>query len=235
MWGLIEQGLQCGDCGINAHKTCARLIPHDCAPNPKLVQRLFGASLVTLVKLYGTQRPVIVNLCVQELERRDVLKLRGLYRENGDTFDIERIRNQFDNDLGSVNLSAVDTYTVASLLKLYLRELPEPLVQTELYPRFINAIKQNDYNMTIKMIRTALDLLHPAHYSTLHYLVEHLERVARQSHHNMMTEANLATCFGPVIFRAAHTSSNFSKEVEEAQIQKELVAFLIRNRKQLFH
>ena len=97
MWGLIEQGLQCGDCGINAHKTCARLIPHDCAPNPKLVQRLFGASLVTLVKLYGTQRPVIVNLCVQELERRDVLKLRGLYRENGDTFDIERIRNQFDN------------------------------------------------------------------------------------------------------------------------------------------
>ena len=59
--------------------------------------------------------------------------------------------------------------------------------------------------------------------------------VARQSHHNMMTEANLATCFGPVIFRAAHTSSNFSKEVEEAQIQKELVAFLIRNRKQLFH
>ena len=158
MWGLIEQGLQCGDCGINAHKTCARLIPHDCAPNPKLVQRLFGASLVTLVKLYGTQRPVIVNLCVQELERRDVLKLRGLYRENGDTFDIERIRNQFDNgkshlrnhwhyhifvDLGSVNLSAVDTYTVASLLKLYLRELPEPLVQTELYPRFINAIKQS--------------------------------------------------------------------------------------------
>ena len=97
MWGLIEQGVQCGDCGINAHKQCARLIPHDCSPNPKLVHRLFGASLVTLVKLYGTQRPVIVNLCVQELERRDVLKLRGLYRENGDTFDIERIRNQFDN------------------------------------------------------------------------------------------------------------------------------------------
>ena len=79
MWGLIEQGLQCGDCGINAHKTCARLVPHDCTPNPKLVQRLFGASLVTLVKLYGTQRPVIVNLCIQELERRDVLKLRGIY------------------------------------------------------------------------------------------------------------------------------------------------------------
>ena len=96
MWGLIEQGLQCGDCGINAHKTCARLVPHDCTPNPKLVQRLFGASLVTLVKLYGTQRPVIVNLCIQELERRDVLKLRGIYRENGDTFDIERIRNQFN-------------------------------------------------------------------------------------------------------------------------------------------
>ena len=92
-----------------------------------------------------------------------------------------------------MNLAAVDTYTVASLLKLYLRELPEPLVQTELYPRFLNAIKQSktaiqchecdfntwsldDFNMTVKMIRTALDLLHPAHYSTLSYLIEHLER-----------------------------------------------------------
>lgn len=34
----------------------------------------------------------------------------------------------------------------------------------------------DDFDMTIKMIRTALDLLHPAHYSTLHYVIEHLER-----------------------------------------------------------
>ena len=46
------------------------------------------------------------------------------------------------SDLGSLNLAQADIHTVASILKLYLRNLPEPLVQTELYPRFLNAIRQ---------------------------------------------------------------------------------------------
>ena len=96
MWGLIEQGVQCGDCGLDAHRTCSRLIPHDCQPDPKLVNRLFGSSLVTMVKLHGTHRPVIVNLCIQELERRKALELKGIYRENGDSFEIEKIKNQID-------------------------------------------------------------------------------------------------------------------------------------------
>ena len=70
-----------------------------------------------------------------------------------------------------------------------------------------------------------------------HFLVKTNQsfRVARHSAQNMMTEGNLATCFGPVIFRSARTTSNFSQGVEEAQIQKQLVSFLITNRKSLFH
>ena len=96
MWGLIEQGVQCGDCGLDAHRTCSRLIPHDCQPDPTLVTRLFGSSLVTLVKLYGTHRPIIVNLCIQELERRKALELQGIYRENGESFEIDKIKNKID-------------------------------------------------------------------------------------------------------------------------------------------
>ena len=72
MWGLIEQGVQCADCGINSHRVCSRLIPHDCSPNPKLVTQIFDTSLITLVKLYGTIRPVIVNICIQEIERHHI-------------------------------------------------------------------------------------------------------------------------------------------------------------------
>ena len=94
MWGLIEQGVQCADCGINSHRVCSRLIPHDCSPNPKLVTQIFDTSLITLVKLYGTIRPVIVNICIQEIERR--ISKTGVYRENGDNFEIEKIRNQIN-------------------------------------------------------------------------------------------------------------------------------------------
>ena len=94
MWGLIEQGVQCADCGINSHRVCSRLIPHDCSPNPKLGTQIFDTSLITLVKLYGTIRPVIVNICIQEIERR--ISKTGVYRENGDNFEIEKIRNQIN-------------------------------------------------------------------------------------------------------------------------------------------
>jgi len=241
MWGLIEQGVQCADCGINSHRVCSRLIPHDCSPNPKLVTQIFDTSLITLVKLYGTIRPVIVNICIQEIERR--ISKTGVYRENGDNFEIEKIRNQINQDLGSLNLAQADIHTVASILKLYLRNLPEPLVQTELYPRFLNAIRQqhHNYEMAIKMIQTALRLLHPAHYATLKYLIEHLERISMSSGENKMNAHNLGVCFGPVIFRSTNhgspdgSAASLSKGVEEAQNQKELASFLITNRTALFH
>jgi len=97
MWGLIEQGVQCGECGIDAHKNCSRHIPLDCCPDPKLIRRVFGVDLVTIVKLHGTHRPLVVGLCVSELKRRGALNTEGLYRENGDGTLIDKLILQFDH------------------------------------------------------------------------------------------------------------------------------------------
>jgi hypothetical protein len=97
MWGLIEQGVKCGECGIDAHKNCARHIPFDCCPDPKLVKRIFGVDLITIVKLHGTHRPLVVGLCVSELERRGAHTTEGLYRENGDGTIIQKLTQQFDH------------------------------------------------------------------------------------------------------------------------------------------
>merc|ERR1719223_750880 len=84
MWGLVHQGVQCSDCGTTAHKNCSRHIPQDCCPDPKLVEKVFGVDLVTIVNLHGTVRPLVVGLVVSELERRGAYRTEGLYRENGD-------------------------------------------------------------------------------------------------------------------------------------------------------
>lgn len=97
MWGLIEQGVQCSECGIDAHKNCSRHIPLDCCPDPKLIRRVFGVDLVTIVKLHGTHRPLVVGLCISELERRGAHNTEGLYRENGDGTLIEKLKLQFDH------------------------------------------------------------------------------------------------------------------------------------------
>lgn len=58
------------DCGFNAHKKCSEKVPNDCMPDMKYVKRMFGVDLTTLVKAQNTLIPVVVDMCVKEIERR---------------------------------------------------------------------------------------------------------------------------------------------------------------------
>ena len=78
-------------------QNCSRHIPHDCCPDPKLVQKVFGVDLVSIVNLHGTVRPLVVGLVVSELERRGAYRTEGLYRENGDGSVIDKLKAQIDH------------------------------------------------------------------------------------------------------------------------------------------
>ena len=58
------------DCGFNAHKKCSEKVPNDCMPDMKYVKRMFGVDLTTLVKAQNTLIPIVVNMCIQEIEAR---------------------------------------------------------------------------------------------------------------------------------------------------------------------
>jgi hypothetical protein len=30
LWGLVQQGVKCADCGFEAHKRCSEKVPQDC-------------------------------------------------------------------------------------------------------------------------------------------------------------------------------------------------------------
>ena len=58
------------DCGFNAHKKCSEKVPNDCLPDMKYVKRMFGVDLTTLVKAQNTLIPQVVEMCVEEIEKR---------------------------------------------------------------------------------------------------------------------------------------------------------------------
>lgn len=58
------------DCGFNAHKKCSEKVPNDCMPDMKYVKRMFGIDLTTLVKAQNTLIPIVVELCIKEIEAR---------------------------------------------------------------------------------------------------------------------------------------------------------------------
>ncbi len=58
MWGLVSQGVECQDCGFQAHKKCSERAPQDCEPQMKFIKRIFGVDLTTL----GTIQLMTINL-----------------------------------------------------------------------------------------------------------------------------------------------------------------------------
>ncbi|XP_074756563.1 beta-chimaerin isoform X6 [Athene noctua] len=100
MWGLIAQGVRCSDCGLNVHKQCSKYVPNDCQPDLKRIKRVYCCDLTTLVKAHNTQRPMVVDSCIREIEARG-LKSEGLYRVSGFTEHIEDVKMAFDREISN--------------------------------------------------------------------------------------------------------------------------------------
>ncbi|PNF20787.1 N-chimaerin [Cryptotermes secundus] len=208
LWGFTAQGVKCEDCGFSAHSKCSEKVPCDCCPDLKQLRGVFGIDLTTLVKAHRTARPFVVDKCISEIERRG-LDAEGLYRVSGFAEEIETLKLALDKDGEQADMSP-EVYdninVIAGTLKLYLRLLPIPLVTFETHPALIKAAQLKSIQEQIVGIKDALTLLPAAHYNTLKYLMEHLNRVVQHQITNKMTAHNLSTVFAPTLMPAPDLS-----------------------------
>ena len=126
----------------------------------------------------GEQVPHLVKKCISEVERRG-LKIQGIYRQNGPAQKLQLIRSSFESGKKSQAermLNQVDIHCVTGLLKLYLRQLPEPLFTDVLYRDFIKAIQiSGEEEKCKRMVQLIEDLKnnYVCNYETLTRLVQH--------------------------------------------------------------
>ncbi|KAF9277300.1 hypothetical protein BGZ68_009398 [Mortierella alpina] len=168
--------------------------------SPSDGSQVFGGSLVVES---GRTVPRVVELCINAIEARG-LSVAGIYRVSGHMGSIQNIKRAFNE--GSDHLDRLidkepDINTIAALLKLYFRELREPLMLFEFYPSFIAAADIEDYNEKLYTIKSLVHSLPEPNFSTLQYLMMHLGRVQDQYHTTKMDSANLAICFAPNLLR----------------------------------
>ncbi|CAF0786571.1 unnamed protein product [Adineta ricciae] len=166
---------------------------------------VFGKSIDTLLSTPNGCVDGIPRLIVKciEMVDRDGLKETGIYRVCCVTSDLQKLRNQFDRHYhrGEELLAEKNVHVAANLLKLFFRELPEPLFTSALYTQFIHAIQLRDMdNQRVTLLRT-LELLPAANRKILFHLLDHLIRVSEYSDVNMMHLDNLAVVFGPTLMR----------------------------------
>uniref|UniRef100_A0A4W6CML5 BCR activator of RhoGEF and GTPase n=1 Tax=Lates calcarifer TaxID=8187 RepID=A0A4W6CML5_LATCA len=169
---------------------------------------VFGVKISTVTKRERSKVPYIVRQCLEEIERRGMEEV-GIYRVSGVATDIQALKTAFDtnNKDVSVMMSEMDVNAIAGTLKLYFRELPEPLFTDELYPNFAGGITLSDSVAKESCMLNLLLSLPEPNLVTFLFLLDHLKRVAEKESVNKMSLHNLATVFGPTLLRPAEKDS----------------------------
>ncbi|KAJ2911869.1 hypothetical protein MD484_g8549, partial [Candolleomyces efflorescens] len=163
----------------------------------------FGVDLAEQMTRDNAEVPAIVIKCSEAIEKHGITS-QGIYRVSGMTSKVMNLKQRLDKDLDSVDLDSSewssDINTVTSVLKMWLRELPDPLLTHHLHQGFIEAAKvENERLRQIRLHERVNDLPDP-NYSTLKYFLGHLHRINQHAADNSMSMQNLAIVFGPTLF-----------------------------------
>jgi Rho GTPase-activating protein 32 len=201
-------------------------------------ERVFSCDLGEHLMNSGLDIPQVLKSCAEFIEEFGIVD--GVYRLSGITSNIQKLRRAFDEeripDLTQPDIKQ-DIHAVTSLLKMYFRELPNPLCTYQLYDNFVEAIQARQdgvEDLRLKMIRQTVRKLPPPHYRTLKYLACHLYRIAKHSSKTGMTERNIAIVWAPNLLRSPALESGGVAALRGVGVQAVVTEYLIVNSEAIF-
>jgi len=205
---------------------------------PDRPKATFGVDLADQMTRDGVEVPPIMVKCFEAIEKHGIATV-GVYRIGGTMSKVTRLKEKLDKDLEATNLDADewsgDISNVTSVLKLWLRELPEPLLTMQLHQGFLDAAKiENDRLRHIRLHERVNDLPDP-NYATLKYFMGHLHKIVQHEAQNAMSIGNLAIVFGPTLFppTAAH-GVNGQDGLVGATIQNKAIETILEHYTDIF-
>eukprot|EP01094_Clydonella_sp_ATCC50884_P014334 TRINITY_DN2471_c6_g1_i1.p1 TRINITY_DN2471_c6_g1~~TRINITY_DN2471_c6_g1_i1.p1 ORF type:complete len:629 (+),score=207.09 TRINITY_DN2471_c6_g1_i1:355-2241(+) len=182
--------------------------PEHSAPSPPSAIQpgaVFGVSLTEVCEREGTPLPRVATECLAYLREKG-LQTEGIFRIPGNTLHVENLKKYYNGE-GDYSLAKCnDAHAAAGVFKLYLRELPDPLLTHRFYDTFIAVQKNPDWEYRMTNLRKLVYALPPHHKNLLRELCKFLLQVARNDSVNKMSLPNLAIVFGPNILRPKHES-----------------------------
>ncbi|XP_033506568.1 rho GTPase-activating protein 12-like isoform X2 [Epinephelus lanceolatus] len=164
--------------------------------------QVFGCSLSSLCHRESGTVPIFVKMCIDHVENNG-LCIDGLYRVSGNLAIIQKLRFAVNHD-EKVNLADAkweDIHVTTGALKMYFRELPEPLFSYALFHDFVSAIKIPDYKQRVQSIKDLVRQLPRPNHDTMQALFKHLRKVIDYGEENRMTTQSVAIVFGPTLLR----------------------------------
>ncbi|XP_058879238.1 rho GTPase-activating protein 12-like isoform X10 [Acipenser ruthenus] len=173
--------------------------------------QVFGCNLTSLCQREKTTVPSFVRMCIDHLENNG-LNVDGLYRVSGNLAVIQKLRFAVNHDetLDLKDSKWEDTHVITGALKMFFRELPEPLFTHNYFNDFVSAIKSQDYEQRVQSINDLIKQLPKPNQDTMQALFKHLRKVIEHGEENRMNTQSVAIVFGPTLLRPETETGNIA-------------------------
>ncbi|KRX81027.1 Protein NDNF [Trichinella sp. T6] len=188
---------------VNKYLRRSRTQEMDSPPNPLVLSGL-RSLLYTFADGVTFTVPIFLHKAFSVLEAH-YLTTEGIFRKPGIASKLRVLKNCFNASSAlelNFKIEEVSPFDLCDLIKLFLREIDEPILTWGLQPQFLQFADLN----TPRDVRTKclLQLCHalpPRHKETLAFIMRFLKMISNSSAYNKMDVKNLATVFVPCIFR----------------------------------
>ncbi|XP_042218528.1 uncharacterized protein LOC121863788 isoform X2 [Homarus americanus] len=140
-------------------------------------ESVFGSTLAELRVQDKTAIPIFVLQCINHIEKtQENLRTDGLYRISGNAAQIQKIRFEVAQRNYTILSREKEIHNLSGALKLFFRELKEPLIPFDNYQDFIQATgsEYRKMNQQADKLTKAVNKLPQENYDTLKLLLQHL-------------------------------------------------------------
>nr|XP_042086544.1 rho GTPase-activating protein 12 isoform X4 [Ovis aries] len=161
------------------------------------------------LKKFLTRRPTLQ--AVREKGYIKGLDVDGIYRVSGNLAVIQKLRFAVNHDekLDLKDSKWEDIHVITGALKMFFRELPEPLFTFNHFNDFVNAIKQEP-RQRVSAVKDLIKQLPKPNQDTMQILFRHLKRVIENGEKNRMTYQSIAIVFGPTLLKPEKETGNIA-------------------------
>ncbi|XP_039610737.1 rho GTPase-activating protein 28 [Polypterus senegalus] len=194
---------------------------------------LFGVPLSTLIendqkKFPGSTVPQIFKKLLSRLEQTG-LQTEGILRIPGSASRVKNLRQELEAKFydDTFNWDQVRHNDAAGLLKLFIRELPYPLLTVEYLPAFAAVDYISSPRLQLHALHLLIMLLPEAHRNTLKNLLNFLSKVVANEDKNRMSLWNVSMIVAPNLFMYKGKSTN-PQEIQGSAGGTHLVRLLVK-------
>ncbi|XP_017781672.1 PREDICTED: SLIT-ROBO Rho GTPase-activating protein 1-like isoform X2 [Nicrophorus vespilloides] len=186
--------------------------------------KLFGGSLEEYLEATNQEIPLIIKSCIRVINLYG-LHHQGIFRVSGSQVEINNFRECFERgeDPLADMTDASDINSVAGVLKLYLRELREPLFPIIYFEQFMDLAQSKDE--FIEKMRELIQSLPRPVMVVMRYLFAFLNHLSEFHDENMMDPYNLAICFGPTLVPVPEDKDQVQYQNQVNELIKNIIKY----------